>query len=157
MPRPFFLTLTLAALLCTGGAKKPPFELRIHHEGLAAEAPSFAFPATLLDGTPTHLARMPLITHREIRGIYPFDAADGSRGVYLQLDPHGAGLLNQHTSARQGGTLAVFLNGRQVSNLTVDRPVSDGIFSIPRGLTAEESELMATLFPVIGEENPRRR
>jgi hypothetical protein len=157
MPRPLHLALAAAALLCLGGAKKPPFELRIHAEGLAAEAPSFAFPATLLDGTATHLSRMPLITQREIRGVYPFDAADGSRGVYLQLDAHGSGLLNQHTSARRGGTLVVFLNGRQASNLRVDRPVTDGIVSIPRGLTHEETELLAGVFPVLGEESPRRR
>ena len=59
-----FLFLCTAALLCTGGAKKPTVELRIHGEGIAAEAPTFAFPATLLNGRETFLSRMPLITQR---------------------------------------------------------------------------------------------
>lgn len=146
-----------AALLCTGGAKKPVIDLRIHGEGVAAEAPTFAFPANLLDGRETFLSRMPLITQREVRSVYPFPAADGSAGVYLKLDNHGTGLLQQHTMERSGRTLVVLLNGRQVSNLLVDRPVTDGIVCIPRGLSPEEVELLRTVFPVMGESGSKRR
>lgn len=140
-----------------GGAKKPVVDLRIHGEGIEAEVPSFAFPAALLDGRPTFLSRMPLITQREVRAIYPFPASDGSEGVYLQLDNHGTGLLHQHTADRRGRLLVVLLNGRQVSNLMVDRPIGDGIISIPRGLTPEDIAVLTSVFPVIGEEAPRRR
>jgi len=146
-----------AALLCTGGAKKPVIDLRIHGEGIAAEAPTFAFPATLLNGREVYLSRMPLITQREVRSIYPFPAADGSEGVYLKLDNHGTGLLQQHTMERRGRTLVVLLNGRQVTNLLVDRPVTDGIVSIPRGLSPEDIALLRTAFPVIGETGAPRR
>ncbi|MFM8495865.1 MAG: hypothetical protein ACKOEM_10135 [Planctomycetia bacterium] len=146
-----------AALLCTGGAKKPVIDLRIHGEGIAAEAPTFAFPATLLNGREVYLSRMPLITQREVRSIYPFPAADGSEGVYLKLDNHGTGLLQQHTMERRGRTLVVLLNGRQVTNLLVDRPVTDGIVSIPRGLSPEDIALLRTAFPVIGETGGPRR
>ena len=146
-----------AALLCTGGAKKPVIDLRIHGEGIAAEAPTFAFPATLLNGREVYLSRMPLITQREVRSFYPFPAADGSEGVYLKLDNHGTGLLQQHTMERRGRTLVVLLNGRQVTNLLVDRPVTDGIVSIPRGLSPEDIALLRTAFPVIGETGGPRR
>jgi hypothetical protein len=146
-----------AALLCTGGAKKPVIDLRIHGEGIAAEAPTFAFPATLLNGREVYLSRMPLITQREVRSIYPFPAADGSEGVYLKLDNHGTGLLQQHTMERRGRTLVVLLNGRQVTNLLVDRPVTDGIVSIPRGLSPEDITLLRATFPVIGETGGPRR
>lgn len=146
-----------AALLCTGGAKKPVIDLRIHGEGIAAEAPTFAFPATLLNGREVYLSRMPLITQREVRSVYPFPAADGSEGVYLKLDNHGTGLLQQHTMERRGRTLVVLLNGRQVTNLLVDRPVTDGIVSIPRGLSPEDIALLRTAFPVIGETGGPRR
>jgi len=155
MRQPFFL-LCAAALLCTGGAKKPTVDLRIHGEGIAAEAPTFAFPATLLNGRETFLSRMPLITQREIHSVYPFPAADGSQGVYLKLDNHGSGLLKQHTMERSGRMLAVYLNGRQVSNLVVDRPVHDGIVSIPRGLNDTEVELLTMAYPVIGESGKQR-
>jgi len=156
MHRPLALVFA-AALLCTGGAKKPVVDLRIHGEGIAAEAPTFAFPATLLNGRETYLSRMPLITQREVRSIYPFPAADGSEGVYLKLDNHGTGLLQQHTMERRGRTLVVLLNGRQVTNLLVDRPVTDGIVSIPRGLSPEDIALLRAAFPVIGEAGGPRR
>jgi hypothetical protein len=156
MTRPILLGLCAAALLCTGGAKKPTVDLRIHGEGIAAEAPTFAFPATLLNGQETFLSRMPLLTQREVRAVYPFPAADGTQGVYLKLDNHGTGLLQQHSMERRGRTLIVLLNGRQVSNLLVDRPVTDGIVSIPRGLSAEDITLLTTVFPVLGESGKKR-
>jgi len=157
MPRHALFVLSLAALLCTGGAKKPAIDLRIHGEGIAAEAPTFAFPATLINGRETFLARMPLITQREVRAVYPFPAADGTQGVYLKLDSHGSGLLQQHTMERSGRLLVVLFNGRQVSNLVVDRPVTDGIVSIPRGLGDGDIELLTTVFPVIGQEGQKKR
>jgi hypothetical protein len=156
MTRPILLGLCAAALLCTGGAKKPTVDLRIHGEGIAAEAPTFAFPATLLNGQETFLSRMPLLTQREVRAVYPFPAADGTQGVYLKLDNHGTGLLQQHSMERRGRTLIVLLNGRQVSNLLVDRPVTDGIVGIPRGLSAEDITLLTTVFPVLGESGKKR-
>ncbi len=156
MTRPILLGLCAAALLCTGGAKKPTVDLRIHGEGIAAEAPTFAFPATLLNGQETFLSRMPLLTQREVRAVYPFPAADGTQGVYLKLDNHGTGLLQQHSMERRDRTLIVLLNGRQVSNLLVDRPVTDGIVSIPRGLSAEDITLLTTVFPVLGESGKKR-
>ena len=156
MTRPILLGLCAAALLCTGGAKKPTVDLRIHGEGIAAEAPTFAFPATLLNGQETFLSRMPLLTQREVRAVYPFPAADCTQGVYLKLDNHGTGLLQQHSMERRDRTLIVLLNGRQVSNLLVDRPVTDGIVSIPRGLSAEDITLLTTVFPVLGESGKKR-
>lgn len=152
------LALCLAGILLLGAAKKQPvFDLRIHGLGNASEAPTFAFPASLLDGTPVFLQRMPLITQREIRSVYPFQAADGTLGIYLQLDNHGSRLLQQHTMSRRGDRLVVLLNGRQISNLLVDQPISDGIISIPRGLSPDDIEFLTTVFPVIGEEGKRRR
>lgn len=151
------LAVALAALVCLGGAKKPVIDIRIHALGTAAEAPTFAIPATLLNGTPVFLQRMPLLTQREIKAIYPFVAADGSHGTYFKVDNHGSRLLHQHTMSRRGELLVVMLNGRQVSNLLVDRPIDDGIVSIPRGLTADDIAFLTSVFPVIGQESQKRR
>lgn len=158
MQRTILLFAAMATLLfCTGAAKKPAIDLRIHTEGMAAEAPTFAFPATLLGGKEVYLARMPLITQREVRAIYPFPAKDGSQGVYLKLDSHGSGLLQQHTMVKRGGILVVLLNGKQISNLLVDQPVTDGIVCIPHGLGEEEITILTTAFPVLGEEGKKRK
>lgn len=154
--RRYLPLLMAASLFCTGGAKKPEIDLRIHGQGTAAEVPTFAFPATLLNGQPTYLQRMPLITDREIKSVFPFPAADGTSGVYLKLNNHGAGLLGQYTMERRGRELVVMLNGRQISNLLVDRPVNDGIVSIPRGLTQDDVELLAMAFPIMGETGKKK-
>ena len=153
------LVVVGAALLCLGAAKKPPVvDIRIHALGTAAEAPTFAIPATLLNGTPVFLERMPLLSQREIKAIYPFVAADGSHGTYFKVDNHGSRLLLQHTMSRRGEMLVVLVNGRQVSNLLVDRPIDDGIVSVPRGLSADDIALLTSVFPVIGQESaPKRR
>lgn len=149
--------LVAATIFCTGAAKKPSVDLRIHSEGLAAEAPTFAFPAKLLNGNEIYLARMPLLTQREVKAIYPFAAADGTQGVYLKLDSHGAGLLQQFSMERSGRSLIVFLNSRQISNLLVDRPINDGIVCIPRGLTEDDIQLLSTVFPVLGQEGKTKK
>jgi hypothetical protein len=149
------LAFVALALLCLGSAKKPPMvDIRIHALGTEAEAPTFAIPATLLNGTPVFLQRMPLLSQREVKAIYPFVAADGSHGTYLRVDNHGSRLLQQHTMSRRGELLVVLVNGRQVSNLLVD----DGIVSIPRGLSADDIDLLTSVFPVIGQEaTPKKR
>lgn len=151
------LLLAAAALACVAGAKKPVIDLRVHAEGTEAEAPTFAIPATLLNGRPTFLQRMPLATQSEIDAIYPFAAADGSQGVYLKLGAHGSRLLQQHTMSQQGKLLVVMLNGRMVSNLLVDRPIDDGIIAIPRGLTPEDIAVLTSAFPVLGQESKKKQ
>ncbi len=151
------LVVIASLVLCAGAAKKQALDLRVHATGTEAEAPTFAFPSTLLNGTPVFLQRMPLLTQREVASVYPFNAADGSQGIYLKLGAHGSRLLQQHTTSRGGTMLVVLLNGRQISNLLVDRPVSDGIFCIPRGLTADDVEFLTTVFPVTGQEGKKKR
>jgi hypothetical protein len=149
--------IVAAALFCVAGAKKPTIDLRVHAEGTEAEAPTFAIPATLLNGRPTFLQRMPLATQSEIEAVYPFAAADGSEGVYLKLGAHGSRLLQQHTMSQQGKMLVVMLNGRMVSNLLVDRPIADGIVAIPRGLTQEDIAILTSSFPVLGQQNSTKK
>ncbi len=149
------LLLIVPLVFCTGAAKRPSLDLRIHGTGTAAEAPTFAFPSTLMNGTPVFLQRLPLLTQREVSAVYPFAATDGTQGIYLKLGAHGSRLLQQHTMSRPGTILVVLLNGRQVSNLLVDRPVDDGIVCVPRGLTPEEAELLSISFPVIGQEGKK--
>ncbi|MEI7865397.1 MAG: hypothetical protein WCI38_08500 [Chthoniobacterales bacterium] len=151
------LALVVAALFCAAGAKKPVIDLRIHGQGSESEAPSFAIPATLLNGRQVFLQRMALITQSEVEAIYPFTAADGSQGIYLKLGAHGSRLLQQHTTTKKGEMLVAMLNGRMVSNLLIDRPIEDGIVCIPRGLSPDDIALMETVFPVVGQEDKKKK
>ncbi len=156
--RPLLLLTAALSLLTLGMARKDNFSLTFHGQGTASEAPTFAFPATLMgSGRPIFLQRMPLISNREIKAFYPFAAADGSNGAYFQLDSHGAALLAQFSMSRQGTFLVALLNGRQIVDLRVNEPVTDGILTIPSGLTSEDISLLGTRFPTMGAVKKGRR
>ena len=59
-------------------------------------------------------------------------------GALLQLDEHGRLALDTLSVERRGGTLLVFINGRIITELFVDRRVSDGQLFIASGLTAAD-------------------
>jgi len=98
---------------------------------------------------------MPLLNEHDIKAVYPFKTADGTYGAFLRLDGHGANLLTQYSIEKMGAntTLTVFINGRQVISVIVDKPVKDGIFWIPSGMTIMEEARMVNAFPVMGQEN----
>jgi hypothetical protein len=56
----------------------------------------------------------------------------------LQLDDHGRLALDTLSVERRGGTLLIFVNGRIITELLVDRRVSDGQIFIASGLTAAD-------------------
>jgi len=153
------LLLGSAPFLQAGASnkKKDVFTVRIHGEGSPEEGSQFTVPLTLLDGRTASMSIMPLLTEHEIKSIYPFKAADGSGGVYLRLDGHGADLLTEYSIERmgRGNMLAVMVNGRQVIDLEIDKPVRDGVFVIPYGLTMEEEARLVQAYPIIGQENSR--
>lgn len=135
--------------------KKDTFAIRIHGEGSPEDGEKFAVPVVLLDGRKTTLSIMPLLSEHDIKAVYPFRATDGSYGAYLRLDGHGSNLLTQYSIEKSGrnSVLAVMVNGRQVIDVMVDKPIRDGIFCIPTGMTLLESAKMANSFPVMGQEN----
>ena len=135
--------------------KKDVFTVRVHGEGSPEDGAKFTVPVVLLDGRKTTLSIMPLLSEYDIKGVYPFKAADGTGGSYLRLDTHGANLLTQYSIEKmgRGSVLAVMMNGRQVANLVVDAPVRDGIFVVPSGMTMAEEARLVNAFPLMGQEN----
>lgn len=151
------LTAFPAADLQAGASdkKKDVFSIRIHGEGSPEDGEKFTVPVVLLDGRKTTLSIMPLLNEHDIKAVYPFKTADGTYGAFLRLDGHGANLLTQYSIEKMGAntTLTVFINGRQVVSVIVDKPVKDGIFWIPSGMTIMEEARMVNAFPVMGQEN----
>jgi hypothetical protein len=135
--------------------KKDVFTVRVHGEGSPEDGAKFTVPVVLLDGRKTTLSIMPLLSEHDIKGVYPFKAADGTGGTYLRLDTHGANLLTQYSIEKmgRGSVLAVMMNGRQVGNLVVDAPVRAGIFVVPSGMTMAEEARLVNAFPLMGQEN----
>jgi hypothetical protein len=139
------------------GKQKDAVIIRIHGETAQEEGDKFAVPVTLVDGRKTAVSIMPLLSEHDIASVYPFNAPDGSYGSYLKLDQHGANLLTQYSLERTGrnNVLAVMINGRHVIDVLVDKPVRDGIFCIPRGLTIVEAARLVNRFPVTGHEHDK--
>ena len=163
LPFPALLSLALLASgftpahAGTSNKKKDVLSVRIHGEGGAEEGEKFTVPVVLIDGRRAALSIMPLLSELDIKSVYPFRAADGSFGIYLRLDPHGANLLTQYSLERMGrnNVLAVMVNGRQVTDVIVDKPVRDGLFCIPQGLTMIEAARFVNAYPVMGQENSK--
>ena len=151
------LLLAQEPSLLAGGSdkKKDALTIRIHGEASPDDGEKFAVPVILLDGRKTSLSIMPLLSEHDIKAVYPFKAADGSCGAYLRLNAHGTDLLTQYSIENMGRNkiLAVMVNGRQAADLIVDKPVRDGIFVIPSGLTIVEDAKLATAYPEMGQEN----
>jgi len=145
----------LSAFAGSSNKKKDVFTIRVHGEASPEDGERFSVPMVLLDGRRTTLSIMPLLNEHDIKAVYPFEAKDGSYGAYLYLDAHGANLLTEYSIEKRGrgNILAVMVNGRQVADLIVDAPQTDGIFTIPSGMTMVEDARLVNAFPVKGQEN----
>ena len=142
-----------------GASKQSAVAVRFYGQGGGAgEGSDFSQPVPLLgSGRTIYMQTMPLITEKEITAYYPFQATDGSgtMGAYFKLDAHGSNLLGQHTMSRKGSYLLAYFNGRHVIDLYIDRAVTDGIISIPSGLTSADIAALEITFPLMGHENEK--
>ncbi|MCE9586812.1 MAG: hypothetical protein K8R57_00665 [Verrucomicrobia bacterium] len=140
--------------------KKDVFTIRIHGEASPEDGEKFSVPVELVvDHRKTTLSIMPLLSEHDIKSVYPFKAPDNTGGAYLRLDGHGANLLTEYSIERMGRSniLAVMINGRQVTDLIVDKAVRDGIFVIPSGMTMAEEARLVNAFPLMGQENSKNQ
>jgi hypothetical protein len=160
------LTLTFAMLgmilaaeppASAGGSdkKKDALTIRIHGEASPEDGDKFSVPVILLDGRKSTLSIMPLLSEHDIKSVYPFKTPDGSCGAYLKLNAHGSDVLTQYSVENMGRNkvLAVMINGRQVADLIVDKPVQDGLFVIPSGMSMVEDAKLTMAYPLMGQEN----
>jgi len=81
----------------------------------------------------------------------PYAAPDGTFGALFQLDDHGRVILDTLSVERRGDFLFVFINGRMVTGLQIDKRVSDGKIYIPSGLTAADVEVMKKQWRAVGQ------
>lgn len=144
--------ILLLALFCVAAAKKqPPFSIRFHQETSEKDTSTFAFEAQLkYPPRKAHFSKVPILSEQNVVAIFPFTAADGSRGCALQLDDLGRINLEALTMEKRGSSLLVRVNGRQIVDMLIDKRVSDGIISIPFGLTDTDIAMASKKFPVMG-------
>ena len=93
-------------------------------------------------GKEVAMQKLPLITEHDVMAFAPYPAQDGTFGALFQLDDHGRVVLDTLSVERRGGFLFVLINGRMITELRIDKRVSDGKIYVPAGLTAADIELM---------------
>ena len=97
------------------------------------------------------IEKLPWITERDVVAFAPSQAQDGTYGALFQLDDHGRVVLDTLSIEHRGGLLFVFINGRMITQLQIDKRVSDGKIYIPSGLTAADVQVMKKDWRVIGQ------
>ena len=153
------LALALGASVF-GASQKPKVSIRFHAEANPHDGSSFAMPVKLqYMRRDAHLNRVPAFSERQVQTIFPFQADDGTCGCVFKLDAQGRIRLETMSSEQLNTALVVFVATKhgqhQVMDMLIDRPVTTGMITVPRGFTAIEIAVMKEQFPVIGEEKDK--
>ena len=123
---------------------------RVHIAANANDGSVFAQPIRSLTGRDVFIERMAWLNERDVVGYYPYRAGDGSYAALLQLDDHGSTVLDTLSMEHRGALLYVFVNGRPVTELQIDRRVKDGRIYVGGGLTEGDIKLMNKDWKLIG-------
>ena len=151
--RIFVVPLLLLAF--SGFARKEDFIVRFYAETTQQDTERFASPVELkYPPRSTFVARVPFVSERDVKGVFPFSTPDGSWGCSFQLDPSGRLRLYTTSTENRGRSIVVFVGTKrgthQVIDMIIDRPISDGIITIQRGLTIMEIKALQDHFPIVG-------
>src|SRR5437763_8808374 len=137
------LVLCLVWAPIAGIAKQRHCTFRVHAQANPRDTEVFATSVRAqLSGKEVAIEKTPWISERDVIAFSPYPAPDGTYSALLQLDEHGRVVLDTLSVERRGGFLFVFVNGRFVTQLQVDKRVSDGKIYIPSGLSAADVDVM---------------
>jgi hypothetical protein len=151
------LVPVLALLFVAAGKKEPGFSVRFFAEANAQDTDTFASPVQLqYPPRKAFVQKVPVISERDVLSIYPFQASDGTMGCAFKLDDHGRIALDSLSIEKRGSSLVAVVNNRQVIDMLIDRRVSDGIITIPRGLTPQEAVMMQEKFKTFGQPDRKK-
>ena len=144
------LCLTVASTLAI--AKQRHCTFRVHAQANAQDTDVFSMSVRVRSsGKDVAIQKLPWITERDVVAFAPYQAQDGTYGALFELDEHGHVVLDTLSVERRGGFLFVFINGRLVTDLQIDKRVSDGKIYIPSGLTAADIDVMKKDWRLIGQ------
>ncbi len=156
--KPSLLLLgSLFACLFLGMAKKSEVTVRFYAEANKMDTDRFAKPLTFRNPPREgYVENVPTIHEKFIKAVYPFQAPDGSWGCAFKLDHSGRLNLEVLSTERRGTSLVAFFGTKkgahQVVELLIDKPIRDGIISIPSGLTELEIAAITKEWPVLGQK-----
>jgi len=148
--------IAFCVLLASTGAAKDRTRhciLRVHAQANPRDTEVFATSVReQVSGKEVAIEKMPWISEQDVMAFAPYPARDGTYGALLQLDEHGRVVLDTLSVERRGSFLFVFVNARRITELEIDKRVSDGKIFIPSGLTAADIESMKRDWRLIGQK-----
>lgn len=136
--------------------RKPKISLRFHLEAKEVDTEKFATPIKLeYARREAFVSKIPALSEMDVQRIHAFTAEDGTYGCVFYLDNHGKLALDTLSIQNRREALVVFLNGRQVMDMLIDKRISDGVITIPFGLAGAEIEALQKVFkPMVPVETP---
>lgn len=141
--------LVLAGLLAAEG-KSQKCQFRVHAEANAQDTEVFATSVKAqVSGKQVAIQKVASITENDVIGFTAYQAGEGNYGALIQLDDHGRITLDSLSVEHRGGYLSLFINGRALTDMQIDKRVSDGKIYIPSGLTTADLKLMKKDWHVI--------
>jgi len=150
--------LCLVFVLADAAAKQRHCTFRVHAQANPRDTEVFATSVQAqVSGKNVAIEKTPWITEQNVMAFSPYPAPDGTYGALIQLDEHGRVVLDTLSVERRGRFLFVFINGRLITELQVDKRVSDGKVYIPYGLTASDIDLMKKDWRLIGQRKGQSR
>ena len=133
----------LGFALIDAGAKQRHCTFRVHAQANPKDTDVFSIPAhATSSGKDVAIQKLAWISEHDVMAFSPYPAQDGTFGALFQLDDHGRVVLDTLSVEHRGSFLFVFINGRMITELQIDKRVSDGKIYVPSGLTAADVELM---------------
>jgi hypothetical protein len=161
MKTKIYLLCTLLGLLALGMGDKPQVAIRFHVQANPQDTEKFSTPLHL-ENPPRDIfiEKIPSINERMFKAIYPFQAANGTWGCSFKLDEGGRIALAVLSTEHRGQALVAMLSTKAHSRLIIammiDKPINDGIITIPYGLTEMEIGVLSKQFPVIGQGKKKK-
>ena len=102
--------------------------------------------------------KIPEFSQRSISGFEPFKTDDFEKdgyGAVLLLDTKGRNALDLATRTYRGMVILTMVNAVPIDMIEIDQPITDGRFTIWRGLPQKTIDEMDKFYPRIKYMNPK--
>ncbi len=118
-----------------------------HVQSNEVEHPSEIMHLTI-DGQDMTFKKVPEFSQRSVAAFEPFPADPGQgNGVTLQLDAKGKNYLEAASRLNQGMIMLTMINAVPVDMVQLDKPITDGRFTIWRGVSDQTIKEMDKFYP----------
>jgi hypothetical protein len=148
MLRLLFVSALALGLSACASKSKEKVVITVHSQGNDMDSKKTVFSRTVA-GRQMLFKIIPEFSTQSLAAFHPFPADDGTHGVAMKLDFKGANSLELVTRLRQGEILMTMVNGTVVDHVVIDRPITDGIFTVWRGFSDELVALLDEKYPRI--------